>query len=354
MSNPLAADLERVVTRTAPLWEELRGGRLFVTGGTGFFGCWLLESFLWANERLGLAAEAVVLTRDPAAFVAKAPRLAAHPAVTLQRGDVRSFDFPAGEFSHVIHAAADEVATANSYGRSRTLDVIVSGTSRALEFAAACGAVKFLLISSGAVYGRQPTGVSHVGEEHAGAPDTCDAASAYGEGKRVSELLCALAASEKGLQAKIARCFAFVGPYLPLNGRYAVGNFLGDHLARRAVRVSGDGTAVRSYMYAADLAVWLWTILFRGAPGRAYNVGSEREVNIAELAHMVAAMETPRLEVRVEGKAGDGASCYVPSTARARRELGLAEEIGLEEALRRTSAWHTHVAGRGEVLNAAI
>src|SRR6266699_1485011 len=96
-------DLEHVLAHTRELWEELRGNRIFITGGTGFFGCWLLESFAWANDKLDLHAAAVVLTRNAEAFRTKAPHLADHPAIRLHTGDICSFDFPSGSFSHVIH-----------------------------------------------------------------------------------------------------------------------------------------------------------------------------------------------------------------------------------------------------------
>jgi len=75
MENVITDDLNHVLHYTKPLWEELRGKKIFITGGTGFFGCWLLESFAWANDKLKLNAEALVLSRNPEAFAQKVPHL---------------------------------------------------------------------------------------------------------------------------------------------------------------------------------------------------------------------------------------------------------------------------------------
>lgn len=337
--NPLAADLDHILDHTRDLWEELRGERVFITGGTGFFGCWLLESLLWAQDRLDLGVQAMVLTRNPDAFRAKASRLAGHARVTLMAGDVRSYKFPAGTFSHFIHAATDSSAKLNAEDPLRMLDTIVEGTRHALDHAIACGTGRFLLTSSGAVYGKQPPEMTSIPEEYAGAPDPLDPRSAYGEGKRLAEHLCALYARGSALEPKVARCFAFVGPYLPLDIHYAIGNFIRDGLRGGPIVVQGDGTPHRSYLYAADLTIWLWTILMRGRTCRPYNVGSEHAVSIGALAEVVARTFRPKPQVQINRRAAPGVRIeqYIPSTRRAQTELGLQQAIDLSDAIGRTA-----------------
>jgi len=340
--HPLAVDLDHILAHTGDLWQDLRGARLFVTGGTGFFGCWLLESFVWACDRLELGANLTVLTRSPEAFQAKAPHLASHPAIHIIRGDVRSLALPESRFSHVIHAATEASAKLSREQPLVMLDTIVGGTRWTLEYARRCGARRFFLISSGAVYGQQPPAVSRVVEEFQGAPDCVNPASVYGEGKRLAELTASIYSRSYGLDCMIARCFAFVGPYLPLDTHFAVGNFIRDCLEEKPIDILGDGTPRRSYLYAADLAIWLWTILMRGRSCRPYNVGSELDISIAELARTVSRSMESNREIRIARTPVPEAAAerYVPDTARARRELGLEQRIGLDDAIRRTAAWH--------------
>ena len=292
-------DLGHILEHTRDLWEELRGNRVFITGGTGFFGAWLLESFAHANRRLGLKCRAFVLSRAPAAFRNKLPHLGGEEALEWVRGDVKTFAFPDGEFSHVIHAATESSLQMATERPLEMWDTVVCGTQHALEFAAAAKTAKFLLVSSGAVYGPQPGDMTHIPETYRGAPDIADAASSYGEGKRAAELLCAIHARQGAFETKIARCFAFVGPHLPLDTHFAIGNFIRDAIAGNEIIIRGDGTPRRSYLYASDLTIWLWTILLKAAKNRPYNVGSSNDMSIAEVASAVASTESPSPEVRV-------------------------------------------------------
>jgi dTDP-glucose 4,6-dehydratase len=225
---------------------------------------------------------------------------------------------------------------------SASFHTAIVGTERVLSFADARGARKFLLTSSGAVYGTQPPDSGRLSEDYIGAPRPEDAAAGYGHGKRAAEYLCSAAAAQTGLEVKIARCFAFVGPLLPLDANFAIGNFIRDGLTRDHIDVLGDGTARRSYLYAADLAIWLWTILANGVSGRPYNVGSEAELSISDLAQLVARVVRPGLPVHVaqEATPGGPSTRYVPSTARSASELDLREWVLLDDAVRRTADWY--------------
>jgi dTDP-glucose 4,6-dehydratase len=349
MENPLARDLDHVLSHTEELWAATRGERFFLTGGTGFVGTWLTESLLWANRRLSLGISAVLLTRHPDAFRQRSPHLAGDPAVTLWAGDGATFPYPDGAFPLVVHAATERYFPPDAEHPASTLDLDLAATRRVLELARTRGAGRLLFTSSGAVYGKQPPTLAHIPEDYPGAPLSTDTSSAYGQGKRISEFLCAAWSEVYGFDAVIGRLFAFVGPMLPLDAGYAVGNFIRDAMAGGPVRIVGDGTPYRSYLYAADLAIWLWTLLMRGERGTAYNVGSAEEISIAELARRVTAVIAPGAEIHMAKQPVPGASAlrYVPATDRA-AGLGLRAWVSLEDGVRRTCEWHERIrAGNG-------
>lgn len=343
MANSLTNDLDYVLYKTKNLWGELRSQQIFITGGTGFFGCWLLESFLWANHKLNLNASATVLTRNPDGFRNKAPHLANNPAIQFHIGDVSSFKFPQGHFSHIIHAATEVNTSYNPHHPLLTFETSINGTKHTLEFAKFCGAKKFLFTSSGGVYGKQPSELTHIPEEYIGSPNPMDIGSAYGEGKRAAEMICTLYSKQYEIEVKIARCFALIGPYMPLDANFAIGNFIHDGLQGRSILVKGDGEPYRSYLYASDLVIWLWTILFKGQSCYPYNVGSEFDLRIADMAYLVARSFQSPIDVLISQTplSGKIAERYVPLTKRISSNLGLKSTINLEDAVKKTIAWYS-------------
>jgi dTDP-glucose 4,6-dehydratase len=141
---------------------------------------------------------------------------------------------------------------------------------------------------------------------------------------------------------KIARCFAFVGPYLPLDKHFAIGNFIRDGLSGKNIQVKSDGSAYRSYQYAADLVIWLLHILVRGKSSLPYNVGSDEAISIADLAERVGQSFKPARQITIEKLREPHALAerYVPSLSRAKQMLDLTNSISLPEAIQKTIAWH--------------
>jgi len=334
-------DIAAISTGLASDWPKLAGKRIFMTGGTGFIGRWMLSALADANSRFGLGVEIDVLTRDPDAFARREPELADERGFRFVRGDVLGLEVPEQRYDHVLHAATDASAHLNEHDPLRMFDTIVEGTRRALDFAVACKAERFFFFSSGAVYGPQPWDITHVPETYAGAPDLTSHRSAYGEGKRAAEMLCTIYGKQRGLDVINARIFALLGPMLSLDIHFAAGNFIRDAMAEKPIVIEAAGKAVRSYLYAADLTAWLWTMLLKAPAGAIYNVGSEEDVSIAELAERVARLiGAPGVEILGRADPGWNPGRYVPDTSRIRNELGVAATVGLDEAIVRTARWN--------------
>lgn len=335
-------DLTHIIKNSMRALETLKNARLFITGGTGFFGKWLVESLLYANEKLSLHLNITILTRNPEYFLQHMPHLKNHPYLFFVKGDVRNFSLENMLFTHIIHAATDASQTLNTENPIEMWDVIVNGTKQTFDFARNCKAQNILLISSGAVYGKQPPELSHISEDFLGSPDIHKPSSAYGMGKRTAEHLATLYHYQHGLNIKIARCFAFVGPHLPLTTHFAIGNFIQNVLEKKPIVVNGDGTPYRSYQYASDLVIWLINILCFGQNVFPYNVGSDEAITIKELAYVISKIVNPELSVIIQKTAGklSFAKRYVPSIERAQTQLGLKNSISLKEAILRTIQWY--------------
>jgi nucleoside-diphosphate-sugar epimerase len=310
---------------------------LLIIGGSGFFGKSILDAYQRGLLNLWEINSIIVLARN-AEKLKKTHSNLIDPTIKLIDDDIGKCEcLP--EADYVIHAAASTDAT--SY-LERPLDEKLNILSGSLNYCRLAKIYhknsKILFVSSGAVYGLQPSDIPSIPESYSLSTDVDQLPANkrdYAAAKRDSEQAF-IKLGNDGLQVSVARCFAFVGPYLPLDKHFAIGNFIGDGLAKRDILVKAKNLVYRSYMYSDDLVNWLMNILISSNTScPIYNVGSSEEISIIELAECVAKIfeveavyETPHKNQNLDR--------YIPDISKARNDLCLEIKTQVEEAIIKT------------------
>ena len=307
---------------------------VLLTGGTGFFGRALLRYYF--NSPLKSDTKLTIVSRNPTRFRNMYPELTLSSSIRLIEGDI---DFPETlpsdeQYTHILHAATDSTLGPN-LNSLKYYKQIVSGVSNLLDFAVQNNVPKFLLTSSGGIYGAQPNDLDRLSEDYLGSPPLMETTAAYSHGKRAAEHLSYLYSANFGINITIARCFAFVGQDLPLDAHFAIGNFLLNALNSTDLIIKGDGTAIRSYLDQRDLALWLWTLLFHGKNQEVYNVGSDEEISIYSLACLIRDLISPKSNVLVLGKRNTVSfrNRYVPDISKFKSDFSLQPKYTLRDAI---------------------
>ena len=349
MKIPLPqTDINKVILLTQDLWPHIRGKRILLTGGTGFIGSWLLAAMQKANDDLNVGMKFSVVTRNSIAAKKKHPSLFDRNDTHIIEGNILEDLKHEGCWDLCIHAATDVESSLRTVNPHATFNSIAMGAENVLRFSKSSGVSRFLLLSSGAVYGKQPEHLEKIPETYMGAPNSLDCNSAYGCGKKVSEWLTTESEAD-GFEPVIARIFGLIGPGMPQKGSFAAGNFLEDVLCNRSIVIKGDGSSIRSYLYMADLCVWLLHIMVFGKSGLAYNVGSESAHSIFELANLFSGyLNSNKAEkICISNMGNTSISRYVPNTTFAYQDLGLTEYTPIDIAIQKTIKW-TKVANECE------
>ncbi len=349
LSGPVidAAKTE-LVLRCRDDWNRLGQAHILLTGGTGFFGSWIIASFAALREA-GFKIDLTVLSRNPDRFLEKNPSLKTLPGLTFKKGDVVTATIPFS-VTHIFHFATTPASRSDASAEAEMLETIVAGTKRMLEEAERVGTKRFLLASSGAVYGKGNSDLPFEGLVDASLlPAMKDLAdplngglSMYGAAKREAERLCYEAQKARRVETVIARGFAFSGPLFPIEGPYAISGFMSAMLNGLPLNVRSPET-VRAYLDGRDLVQALWLLLARGRSGEAYNVGGLESVNMHELADLIRAValkvgrKVP--EVRVAGHMMQGSDTYRPSLKKLESEFGWKPVVSLRESLRDHALW---------------
>lgn len=332
MRTLITEDLEAISQFDPSMWELLRDKKIFATGCTGFIGSWIIRSFCYLNTKYSLRAELHLLTRNISSFRIKNNELRNNPALKFTEGDIKTFSIPSEKFDYIIHGAT-EVATFQAGDRSNELlDVGFFGTKRIIELAKSSRSKKVLFLSSGAVYGTQPLDMNSIYETYSGSPLTNTHKSTYGEAKRVGEMLLF---NETAFETSSARIFAAAGPFLPIKSHFAFSNFLESCLQNKPIEISGNGKTTRSYLYASDLTLWLWILLLKGKDKEFYNVGSDFEISIHELANLMKQTLNKNIAINVLGTNPDYGR-YIPSNDKIRNAFGLKTMVSLKKSIQKS------------------
>ena len=345
ITSQILSDLEEIIQTSVSDLEEIVNKPLVITGASGFVGTWLTLSWVAARKRLNGRGQLLITSRNPQSLLPLINVIDSRSPVTALSSDIRNLHIPS-EFrnGNLIHAATPASAALNASDPAAMLKIIIEGQERVIVEAVRMNN-RLLFLSSGAVYGRQPLDLSHLPETWEGAPQIGDSNSAYHEGKRVAELMGNIAATKQGLHFISARLFAFIAPFLPLGTHFAAGNFIRDALSSNQIEIQSGGGSVRSYLYATDLCSGLWALLARGETGSAYNIGSDQDITIKELAIKVAWLAGTNARVNVRGlDTPQNVSRYVPSLERLHNEIGIKQSISLEQSLKRTISWLQEVS----------
>ncbi len=244
-----------------------------------------------------------------------------------------------GDFDYLLHMATTTAhETFNGELDESKVKTLEVGTENIIDFAIKNKIPKLLFTSSGVIYGQSDK--MHLMEQDFVKSPIVNKGTGLAQGKILAETIITNRCRSHNINYKIARCFSFVGPYLPLDIHYAIGNFINDARQNRPIVLRSEGKSVRSYLYIADTIIWLLKLLVCDEEG-VFNVGSERQITIYDLAHKVRDMISPSSDVVIVHKdlteGNFTRDIYVPSVSKIKSSLGVEEWTSLEDSILKTA-----------------
>lgn len=313
--------------------SKLDNSNILITGGTGLFGKSILNFLIYIRKYYNF--NITILTRNKYNFLFNYSNYNLD-FINFINGDIRDFN-PDKGYNYIIHAATPASDKLEKENPNEMYSIILDGTKNIINIAKKMNVKKLLFTSSGAVYGEQYESIKSFKESYSGNPITY-----YGKAKKMSEELLL----DSNINVSIARCFAFVGPYLNLDIHFAIGNFIRDVIQNKNIIIKGDGRPLRSYLYTADLVIWLFTILLNSEDKSIYNVGSSNEISIYNLAKKVSNLVinyTGNIEVLTKANYSCPTPKYIPNNSKIIEELKVKENYTLDESIKRTIEWNLSI-----------
>lgn len=139
------------------------------------------------------------------------------------------------------------------------------------------------------------------------------------------------------VKTSIARCYSFVGPHLPFNNHYAVGNFLRQAKYNKKIILLKKNKVIRSYLYSDDMVEWLINILNNSKKRTVlYNVGSDKSIELTDLAKKITKLFKKKILISKERYESKKVDKYVPIIRKTKNDLKVKILYNLTKSLKKS------------------
>lgn len=286
-----AEDMKRICESDFIPWEDLKGSTILVTGATGLIGHTLVNALLYANQARKLGLSVLALVRDEQRarqrFVYS---LVESSCLQFIEGTVENLPRIGCPIQYIIHGASQTSSKAFIQQPVETIYTALHGTENILKLAREKEIKGMVYLSSMEVYGHPQRG-HKVKESEIGMLSPLDLRNSYPISKLQCESLCNAYSGEYGVPVMTVRLTQTFGPGVNYNDERVFAEFGRCVREKRDIVLKTKGETERSYLYTADAATAILTVLLKGIPGRAYNAADESTYcSIAEMADKVAKM----------------------------------------------------------------
>lgn len=280
-------------------WETFKNKTILISGAAGFLPAYMVETLLYLNETRKFNIKVIGLVRNLEKARARFVHYDGSKNLQFISQDVCAQIKINENVDYIIHAASQATPKLFYADPVGTITPNVIGTSNLLNLAAEKKVKCFLFFSTSGVHGHVDANSYPIKENCFGYLDSMDLASCYLESKRMGENMCVAWMHQYGVPVKIVRPATTYGPGLKLDDGRSFADFISNIINRHDIEIFSDGKALRNFCYLADATLGFFTVMLKGKAGEAYNVATDQEISIIDLAKLLVEKVFPERKLKV-------------------------------------------------------